>query len=180
MWNPQKEEILVPGCLGQANISLFSFTRRILSLLSKKFEDEHTEYEILGIHWRGGEEDTVEEITKLKDSLKGIYQEIFQGLWQSLGGKPKTVLHKIVLEELAKNDLTGKMQERMEYINQVFASLQEEYENVEIFDARNCPLYNPNVLGSGLFKGDLVHYTRKVNEWVAEQIVDGYKKSIKK
>ncbi len=174
MWYPQKQKVLKPGKLFEANISLFSFSQHILSLIEKSFEEQNKDYEILGLHWRGGEEEITVPVAGLKDSLQVIYQEIFEGLWSSLGERPATILHRILLEERAKNDSTGNIGESMDYINQVFDRLKEKYANVEIFDARDCPLYNENAPGRGLFKEDLTHYTKGANEWVARRIIQEY------
>jgi len=172
MWYPQKEQILVPGTLWETNISLFQFAKHILSLLPKSFDNLGIEYEILGLHWRGGEEEINVPIEELDGCLMNIYQEMFTNFWDALECKPETVLHQLVLEERAKLEPTGNVQKSMDYVNTVFQRLSREYNNVNIFDTRSYPLYNCEVKGYGLFKEDLTHYTREVNEWLANNIIE--------
>ena len=177
MWYPKKSQMLQPGKLFEANISLYSFSRHILSLLKKSFEKQNQDYEILGLHWRGGEEEINVPMEALENSLKGIYEELFEGLWGSLKDRPATILHKIVLEERANNDTTHNIQARMDYINQVFAWLEERHGNVTIFDPCKSPFYTLDAQGRGLFKQDLTHFTRENNEWIARTIIEEYKKN---
>jgi len=54
MWHPDREERLISGPLGTVDISLFPFTKHILSLLDDSFKKQGITYEVLGLHWRGG------------------------------------------------------------------------------------------------------------------------------
>lgn len=177
MWHPDKARILKPGKLFETDISLYSFTRHILSLIKKSFERQGMEYEILGLHWRGGEEELNEVSGTLEKELKAIYKEIFTGLWDSLEGSVPTILHNIVVEEYVKKQPTAAAKRNMDYINNVFRQLSEDYGNISLLDTRSSPFYNPLARGSGLFQDDCMHYTKEVNEWVAEQVIETYKKN---
>ena len=176
MWNPRYEKKLIPGKLGVADISLFSFTCHILSLLDKSFRDMGKDYEIIGLHWRGGEEDTVEDPAMLRRDLAGIYREIFGAFRDILTDCP-VVLHGIFCpERMDFFDPTGQAKKNMEYINEVFLSLVEENEDISFFDIRKAPFFDPVSKGNGIFMEDNVHYTPESNRWVARCVLDAYTK----
>ena len=174
MWHPDRKKKLVPGKLGTVDISLFPFCKHIFSLLDDSFAKMNMEYEIIGLHWRGGENDVTATEEYLSQHLESIYTKIFDE-FNCLLGTPPIVLHKIVCPD-RMNDLdpTGKYLENMHYINGVFDKLQNHYENISVFDARNAPQYIPNVRGNGLFIEDAVHYKPQVNKWVADCILKKY------
>jgi|GEM_PF-777604 len=174
MWNPDYEKRLVPGPLGTADISLLSFTEHILSLVPDSFEKLGLDYDIIGIHWRGGENDMTEAKEVLENTLEPIYREIF-GRLDSLLCSPPIVLHKIVCHDRARDlDPTGLQNENIQYINGVFENLCASCPNVTIFDPQNYPGFIPGIYGNGLFIGDAVHFTEDVNRWTAKCILDGY------
>ena len=175
MWYPEREPVLKPGKLGTVDISLYPFTEHILSLLDGYFKEAGKEYEVMGLHFRGGENETTVEKEVLEKELFDIYTRIFDGFEKRLGKYP-LVLHKIVCPDRCMDmDPTGVKLERMHYINSVFLRLAEKYGG-EIFDATKAPQFIPNVRGNGIFIGDCVHYTPEVNGWVAETILEEYKK----
>ena len=47
---------------------------------------------------------------------------------------------------------------------------------MEIFEVREAPFYTESVYDRGIFEPDAVHYSAKTNKWVAEQILENYKK----
>jgi len=117
MWNPDYEKRLVPGPLGTADISLLSFTEHILSLVPDSFEKLGLDYDIIGIHWRGGENDMAEPKEILVNTLEPIYREIF-GRLDLLSGISPIVLHKIVCHDRARDlDPTGLQNKNIHYIN---------------------------------------------------------------
>ena len=174
MWHPDKEPILVPGKLGAVNIALFPFCRHIFSLLDDSFACMNKEYEIMGIHWRGGENDVTASDGILTHDLKDIYTTIFDAFRLLLHEAP-VVFHKIVCSD-RMNDLdpSGAYLDNMHFINHVFDELCDLYENASIFDARCAPQYIPDVRGNGLFIDDAVHYTAEVNQWIASKIIMDY------
>ena len=175
MWYPEREPVLKPGKLGTVDISLYPFTEHILSLLDGYFKEAGKEYEVMGLHFRGGENETTVEKEILGRELFDIYTRIFDGFEKQIGKYP-LVLHKIVCPDRCMDmDPTGVKLERMHYINSVFLRLAEKYGG-EIFDATKAPQFIPNVRGNGIFIGDCVHYTPEVNGWVAETILEEYKK----
>lgn len=177
MWHPSYEKRLVPGKLGTVDIALYPFTMHILSLLEKSFAEMGREYEVIGLHWRGGENDFTVKPTGLHEALLGIYREMFAAFNATLH-TPPIVLHELVCPDRANLlDPTGQYLKNMHCINDVFHTLQAEFGNVSIFDARRAPQFLPDVYGNGLFIKDAVHFTAEVNTWVAEEILNTYLES---
>lgn len=176
MWNPNYEKKLVPGELGTVDIALIPFTNHILSLLKDSFDKIGKTFEIMGIHWRGSENDTIASWELLKSTAKNIHNELFKGFCESLGQYAPIILHRIVSHERSMDiDPSGESLKKMHYINQMFDELEAENENISIFDVRKCPHYIPNIRGNGIFIEDVVHYTEETNRWVAEEILNYYK-----
>ena len=83
---------LIPGPLGIVDISLLSFTEHILSLVPASFDQRGLAYDTIGIHWRGGENDTTVEIEELHRELENLYIHIFDGFAEKIGKYP-LILH---------------------------------------------------------------------------------------
>ena len=180
MWSPDREKILVPGDLGKVNISLFPLAVHIFSLLGRSFEKMKKSYEIIGVHWRGGEQDYTLSGPELRNAgLKKIYERIFSAFYVSLGQTPPVILHRLVcVDSVNAADPSGERLENLNYVNGVFEELARENSNVSIFDVRNAPQFVPDVRGNGLFIEDLVHYRPEVNTWVASRILGGFVSSL--
>lgn len=174
MWYPKREEKLIPGKLWTVDISLFPFSKHIFSLLDESFKKMNKEYEIIGLHWRGGEEDTAATREYLECSLENIYSEIFDEFNKLLNTPPITIHNFICGDHMDDLDSTGKFRENMYYINSVFKSLEEKYKNISIFDIQKYPHFTPVDRDKGLFLEDAVHYTPEVNKWVAECVLKDY------
>ena len=174
MWHPARPPKLIPGPLGTVDISLFPFSCRIFSLLEESFEAMNTEYEIIGLHWRGGENDVTATKEALTEGLEGIYRTILDE-FNRLLDTPPVILHRIVCPDRMNDmDPTGGYLENMAVVNGVFDRLAEAYGNVTVFDHRTYPGYDAHVRGNGLFMEDAVHYTPAVNQWVAGEILRPY------
>lgn len=176
MWNPGREEKLVPGKLGVADISLYPFTCHILSLLEKSFAEMGKEPDYIGIHWRGGENDVTEPVEKLSATLQPIYDEMLNGFCRAIGKSVPIILHHFVCEDRSMDmDPTGESLKGLRYINNLFEKLAKEHANVSLFDIRKAPFYVPDKRGNGIYIEDVVHYTPKTNTWVASEILREYK-----
>lgn len=174
MWHPDREKKLVPGKLGTVDISLFPFCKRIFGLLHDSFAKMHKDYEIIGLYWRGGENDVNTTLEHLTQNLEKIYTRIFEE-FNGILGEPPIVLHRIVCHDRMNDiDPSGLRLERMNYINTVFESLQKRYKNISMFDPRTAPQYIPDVRGNGLFLEDVAHFTPEVNRWIAETVLKNY------
>ncbi len=175
MWHPDRAPQLIPGKLGKVDISLFPFSCRVFSLLEKSFAEKGMDYEILGLHWRGGENDVSATREHLGEHLESVYCRIFDE-FNRLLGDPPTVLHRLVCpDRMTDLDPSGGKLERMHFINHVFEKLAQKRANVSILDARRAPQFIPDVRGNGLFLADAVHFTPEVNLWVAEEILKNYR-----
>ncbi len=175
MWDPKRPPKLVPGPLGVADISLCPFTQHIFSLLDGSFRSMGKAYEIIGLHWRGGENDMSVPKEELEGSLKPIYEELFQTFYESLGRTPPVILHDIVCAKRAMDlDPSGRWLESMHCIDSVFRRLAAENENISIFDVRNAPYYEPDTPENGIFLSDAVHFTPEMNRWVAQTVLEQY------
>lgn len=176
MWNLKRKEKLIPGKLGIVDISLFPFSKHIFSLLEDSFKELGEEYEIIGLHWRGGESDLSEAREYLEEHLKGIYEEMFDE-FNKLLRNPPIVLHEIACcDFLNDKNPSGECLENMEYVNELFQDFAKKYENICTFDVRNMPQYIPEVKGNGLFKEDMIHFTADVNKEIAKRILTDYAK----
>lgn len=175
MWHPHRAPVLVPGPLGTVDISLCPFAAHIFSLLDDSFASLGKSYEIIGIHWRGGENDfAMTDRTPLL-SLKSIYQELFHIFYASLKQTPPVVLHRIICNERANDlDPTGVYLENLHYINSIFEELAFENHNISIFDVRNAPTYELDSRQHGVFLEDVVHFNPATNHWVAKTILESY------
>lgn len=175
MWYPEREPVLVPGCLGVCNISLYPFTCHILSLLDAYFRKNGKEMTVIGLHWRGGEQDMTQELDKIEKVLPGIYERMFDGFAEKIGRPIPVVLHRLLCGGRADAmDPTGGFRQAMEYVNRVFDELAERDEWFSVFDHSDAPFYLADTPSHGIFADDLVHYTKKTNQWAAEQIIRQY------
>ena len=172
MWHPEREQKLIPGKLGTVDISLFPFCKHIFSLLNDSFSKMGKDYEIIGLHWRGGENDVTATKEYLSTHLEAIYSRIFDE-FNFILDNPPIVLHKLVCHDRMNDmDPTGKYLENMNYINEVFCKLKERYKNISVFDVQDSPDYIPDIRGNGLFIDDAVHFTPETNKWVAKCIFE--------
>ena len=132
------------------------------------------EYEMIGLHWRGGENDATATSEYLSQNLKNIYVRLF-GTFSSLLNTPPIVLHKLVcVDRMNDMDPTGERLEKMHFMNQIFSELEREYGNISVFDPVVVPQFIPDVRGNGIFMEDMVHFTTEVNKWIAEDIFRTY------
>ncbi|MBR5153029.1 MAG: hypothetical protein IKW60_05865 [Clostridia bacterium] len=176
MWNPNYERKLIPGILGTVDVSLTPFTCHILSLLKDSFNKMGKTFDVMGIHWRGSENDASVSREVLKSTVKDIHNEMLNSFCLSIGQNVPITLHRLVCcDRYMDVDPSGEALDNMNYINQIFSELEAENENISVFDVRKCPYYIPDIRGNGIFIQDVVHYTAETNRWVAEQIFNNYR-----
>ncbi len=175
MWYPDRQKILKPGKLGEVDISLYPFTEHILSLVDKSFKEKRIEYDVMGIHWRGGEEETDVPVSHLEGVLYDIYVRMLEGFCCSLGKRVPIVMHLMACPQRCMDmDPTGAQLVSMNYVNETFQRLSEDFENVTVFDVKKAPHYVENIRTSGIFFDDCCHYTPKTNMWTAKVILEEY------
>ena len=176
-WHPDRAPVLIPGKLGKVDISLFPFSMHVFSMLDESLKKLGKDYEIIGIHWRGGENDVTATKEVLSETLFDIYSKIFTSFDRVLGRAP-IVLHKLIAKDrMYDKDPSGKQYENMLYVNSVFERLASENENISLFDPSKAPQYIDGVRGNGIFLADCVHFTPEVNDWVAECVINDYLKN---
>ena len=179
MWNPDYPVKLVPGPLGTVRISLFPYTERILSKIKPYFDEHGIEYDILGLHWRGGENDTGNGMPdKVIPEIKPVYNSIFDMFARSLGEMPPTVLYEIRYG--GKNDLrtdgvnVDYMNTTALAVNEMFREFAYDNSKITTFDPFSLSLYNKDEpLTWNIFKeDDGVHYTAEANREIASRIME--------
>ena len=176
MWNPDRPKKLIPGKLGDCDISMYPLAIHVLGLFKKYMEENELEADYVGIHWRGGEQEFWQGIPQLEGRLKPLYIRLINGLREAVGAQTPFVFHRMPFVQVTKNaDPTGKCFHSMNYINGVFEELANEIPKTSIFDVRRCPFYDENAWDFGIFRWDLIHYLGKTNDWVASDILDEYK-----
>ncbi|MBQ8164077.1 MAG: hypothetical protein IJZ93_06935 [Clostridia bacterium] len=180
MWHPDRARKLIPGKLGDVDISLYPFTVHILKLLKKHLEDCSLEPEFVGLHWRGGEEERNYGLDIVNLDLKNMYKRFFAGLREAIGYEVPITLHRMpYVDAMMKEDPTGGHLKAMEYMNDIFEQLANEQTKTTTFEPLNAPHYDPNAWDKNLFRWDLIHYTGKTNAWVAEEIFKEFKEKKK-
>lgn len=182
MWDPDRKEHLFPGRLEDSvDISLYPLTRHVFSLVEDSFRKMGKEYEVIGMHWRGGESEYLVKKEELERYLPGLYERFFDGLYKSLGAVPPVVLHRMACDSLMTElDSSEEYGESFCYINQVFDKLSQTYDNMSVFDVRQYPGYNPDSRTRGLFQADACHFLSEVNQWVTEQFFAEFQKTYAK
>ncbi len=178
MWHPDRPPKLIPGALGTVDLSLFPFCEHIFTLLKEDFQTRNQDYEIIGLHWRGGENDVSASPEYLSACLEGIYRRILDR-FNELLDFPPTVFHRLVCPDcMMEMDPTGQRLKNMEYINTVFQRLQDGYPNVTLLDPRTAPYFCPDKKGHGMFLEDHGHFTEAMNRWIAEGVLHRYRKGL--
>lgn len=176
MWNPDYEKKLIPGQLGTVDIALYPYTLHIFSLLNDSFAAMGKSYEMIGLHWRGTEEDTESDAAYLRAELLPLHARMFDDFRAALGVPTPIVLHKLLCRDrLLDLKPDGSTLAGLQIVNETFDALAATLPDVTVFDASRCPDYIPDVRGNGIFIEDVVHYTPAVNRWVAAEILQEYK-----
>lgn len=173
MWNPDRKQKLIPGALGTVDISLHSFTKHILSMVNNYMEDTNKRPYYL-LHWRGGEEDIVAPKLELRNSLKDVYEQIFNEYCATVKHNIDIKLHRIITDNYVMKTDPGGLLENLKYINSVFEELSEKYNNISILDPREYPGYSSEIEHCGVFLEDDVHFTSDVNKWIASGIIQKF------
>ena len=176
MWYPEREKKLHSGTLLTADISLYPFSLHVFTLLDGYFKKNSKDYKIIGLHWRGGENDSLESKPYLKENLIPIYRKITDGFNKELNSPP-IILHKILAKKgMYEIDNSGKAWKNTKYINSVFNKLSKIYRNVSVFDIEKADGFSKEVGKKNLFIEDGMHYTKTSNFFVAKKIIENFLK----
>ena len=178
MWNMRREKVMKPGILGTVDISMYPLATLVLNLFNKYCKDNDLEPDYVGLHWRGGEQEVRRGIDYLEEiNLKNEYIKFFTSLRACVNYDVPVVVHKMPFEKVfTKEDPSGGCLATMHYINDVFAKLSNELKDTTVFDPTRCPYYDADQWDFGIFRWDLIHYQGRVNDWVAGEILEEYKK----
>ena len=174
MWYPDYEKKLIPGKLGTVDIALFPFTKKILSLVDCSFKKLGKTYEIIGIHWRGSENDTSATMEYLKENSFGIHKTLFDGFRESLGECAPIIFHNAVSYDRSREFGEEHVAKKHFMNDEMIPTICRDLPNMSIFDIRTYPGYLPDVRGNGIYIEDVVHYKPEVNNWVAGVILKDY------
>lgn len=175
MWHPDRPRKLIPGKLGDVDISLYPYAIHILTLLREHLDRCELEPDFVGLHWRGGEQETRRSREELETVLKDTYKRVFAGFRRAVGHDFPITLHRMPFYDvMKKEDPSGAHLANMEYINGLFDELAAEDAAISVFDPLLAPHYDPNAWDKNLFRWDLIHYTGQTNTWVAEEILKEY------
>lgn len=172
MWHPDYKRVLVPGPLGIADVALTPLTVHVLSLLKDSFDRMGKQMRVIGLHWRGGEEDIELPVEALEPVLTGVYEAILPAFRSAVGTDCPIILHRVVCFERADDlDPTGEFRRSTYYVDRVFDDLAARLPDCTVFDPRSAPFYDPAPPIHGIFEDDHVHFTERLNKWVAEIIL---------
>ena len=178
MWDPKRKPKLIPGKLGDCDVSMYPLAIHVLTLFKKYMEENELEPDYVGIHWRGGEQETDYTVEKLQEFLKDTYLEIFGGIRNAIECDAPIVFHRFPFDKVFKKrdeEIGGSHFACMNYINDTFYELAKEMKNASVYDVRTCPLYDEYAWDCNIFRWDLIHYQGRVNDYVAKEILKEYK-----
>ena len=178
MWNPDREKHMFPGRQEDGvDISLYPLAKHIFSLVDDSFRKLGKDYEVIGMHWRGGESECSIKRELLEEYLIDLYDRFFDGLYDSLGCIPPVVLYALACDTcIMTQNPSGEWIHGYHYVNEVFHHMSRVHENMSVFDVTKYPGYDPTVPTRGIFQEDLCHFLSEVNQWVTEQIFAEFQK----
>lgn len=168
MWNRDKERIIKPGILGEADISLLPLALHIQSLALKNLRESGKNPEVIGWHWLGCEQEVWYE-AYLREDFKERYDYHFDVMRESMGGDIPTYLYKTVVRGgLERFELP------LESEDCINAEIERQANRfgAKLIDPRNSPYWDSNDnLYYGVLASDRAHYVPKVQEWFADKFM---------
>ena len=178
MWNPDYPEALIPGPLGTVRISLFPYTEHILSLIKPYFTERGIPYDILSLHWRGGENDAGNGTPDvIIPRVEPVYRQLFSMFTRSLGKMPPTVLYEIDYGEKNYRRTDGVnvdyVRATTPEINAMFRRFADEMPEVTTIHPFSLSLFDktePDTWGIFL-PSDGIHYSADANRELAGIVI---------
>lgn len=169
MWNRDKEPVVLPGKLGEGDISLLPLALHTNQLVMKNLTDTGKNPKVIGWHWIGCEQEIWDE-AYLRDDFKERYNYHFDKMRESMGGDVPTYLYKVVVrggcerfnlpviaEDLINNEITR----------------QAKRLDAKLIDARKSPYWDEkDNLTYGVLASDRAHYLPFVHEWFADRFLE--------
>ena len=171
MWNRDKERVIKPGILGEADISLLSLSLHINNLAMQNLKNAGKNPEVIGWHWLGCEQEVWDEAYN-RDDFKERYNYHFDVMRESMGGDVPTYLYKIVVRGgLERYNLPL---ESGGIINEEIVR-QTKRLGAKLIDPRECPWWDPkDHLYYGVLATDRAHYVPKVQKWFADKFMSEF------
>ena len=168
MWNRDKEPIIKPGILGEADISLLPLALHIQKLALKNLRDAGKNPEVIGWHWLGCEQEVWHEAYH-RDDFRERYDYHFDVMRNSMGGDIPIYLYKIVVRGgLERFNLPLEAED---IINEEIVR-QAERLGAVLTDVRESPYWDASDnLYYGVLASDRAHYVPKVQEWLADEFL---------
>ncbi len=167
MWNRDKEPIIKPGILGEADISLLPLALHINRLVMKNLTDAGKNPEVIGWHWLGCEQEVWYE-AYLRDDFKERYDYHFDVMRESMGSDVPIYLYKVYVEKACERFNLPVCAD--EYINKEILR-QRERLGAALVRAEDSPYWDENHPHLGVFAEDNGHYLAKTHEWFADKFM---------
>ena len=165
MWNRDKERVMKPGILGEADISLLPFALHIHKLVMKNLTEAGKNPEVIGWHWLGCEQEIWDE-AYLREDFRERYDYHFDVMRDSMGGDIPAFLYKVVVRGGLE-----RYQLPLESENIINEEIVRQANRIgaKLVDPRTCPWWDPDdTLYYGILAADRAHYVPKVQEWFAD------------
>ena len=164
MWNPDKEKVLKPGKLGEADIALYALAQHIYPLVMQNLQSSGKEPEVIGWHWLGSEQEVWNE-TYLREDMKERYNAFFDGMMKAIGVPCPLYLYLLDLQSFCRRcQIPIKA---VEMINEALALQSTRFEKVTMIELDQCPYWDPEDAQKGIYAPDGGHYLAKTQEWFA-------------
>ncbi len=167
MWNRDKEPVIKPGILGEADISLLPLALHINKLVMKNLTDAGKNPEVIGWHWLGCEQEVWHE-AYLRDDFQERYDYHFDKMRESMGDDIPTYLYKVYVKKACERFKLPVCAD--DYINEEILRQSKRLGTV-LVRAEESPYWDENHPHLGIFAEDNGHYLAKVQEWFADKFL---------
>ncbi|MBE6925961.1 MAG: hypothetical protein E7461_03865 [Ruminococcaceae bacterium] len=169
MWNPQKEKVMIPGKLGEADISLHPWALQVNRLALENLRKMGKDPIVLGWHWLGSEQDTREGGYD-NPGLLEIYDRFFDTMMEVIGKDSPLYLYKIYMDRFCK--VQNITDEGIPVINAVLERQCRRFPKSTFVKAEECPYFDIAHPNYGIFFRDNGHYLGKTQQWFAERFFE--------
>ena len=165
MWNRDKEPIIKPGILGEADISLLPLALHINRLVMENLRNAGKEPEVIGWHWIGCEQEVWDK-AYLREDFKDRYNFHFDSMIESMGNEVPLYIYKVCVVPACEKFNLPKDAE--DYIN---AEIERQAYRLggRIVNPKECPYWDAaDKERFGILAPDRAHYVAKVQKWFAD------------
>ena len=163
MWNPDREQKLVPGVLGEADISLFPLALRTERLVLRELRERGKRPVVIGWHWMGSEQDIWHGAWERADFIRR-YDSFFDALLEPLGECPVYIYKLYDQKFCAQNGIPKRA---VDAVNSALGRECERHPGAVMVMAERCPLWEADGEHCGIFAPDNAHYLPEVQRWFA-------------